>query len=735
MDSGNHTAIILVLVLITAIVLVPLVLRFRRTRLTRDEFTIFKAKRFGKFELKAFLVRGDFNTTFEAYDTEKNKPVALRILDRKYVFVDSAVTQFFQKGELLKSLSDKFGSEHFVMDVRYGMVALNQEQRPYIVTDYVAGVSLAAVLDKVGKLSLSDSLAIIKQVGSCVSAAHGERVWFREFSPRNILLTIDGSKRLRVVVANIGIPFAKLPDEIYQEFKRGYYSPEEIEGKQVNELSDVYALAALFFRMLAGKEIGAGDDNKSIIEAGSLLSAALSPDPERRPRSIEKFIASVEVPSRKPTSAQGLHWERIIPKMEILARSSRVKLAGTDNVNRGKSAKRGTNQRKTWFDKFGYAFVQAGLTAFILWVGRKVEEWFSRPMKTVVLVAAAVAGIAASVWYFIILPESGKLTIRVNTFDAAMEPIDGASVTVRALDKSGQDVQIDLRHGDSEEGLGGITIKTGTDGKEVVNYRGRFKREEVIFFVEASFPDRYVKAEERVLLKGEKNVTSLYLRPMRNATIHVSHSDPMGLITPGFMPPQYVKYEFFAKNQYGDPLESARFWIGEDQVSSSGTGKALSARQQFQMSAGQEIRAQVEDSAMISIEIHPDPLSPTIIFASNPGEVIITEENQAKNVMSSIKLLQGADDETFTFVVLGEDDKPWEHGVEVFLNGKSLGSTDRNGKVTKKINDVDGFWSASPVVKLQLNSINKSWSLSRPFPLRKSTEREFPIRVLDVKPQ
>jgi hypothetical protein len=144
------TFLILILLLLLLILLYwYYLIRGKKTvKLTTDEYNLLMKRKFGPYELLSFLVRGDFNSTFTAYDPEKKKNIVIRILHQSLGYKDNVVKQFKLKGEILKFLAERFREPEFVQNISHGTVYVENEPRPYIVTDYINGVSLWEVLDK-----------------------------------------------------------------------------------------------------------------------------------------------------------------------------------------------------------------------------------------------------------------------------------------------------------------------------------------------------------------------------------------------------------------------------------------------------------------------------------------------------------------------------------------------------------------------------------------------------------
>ncbi len=421
----NIFLIIVFFALLIAIVAGVFILLKRKSfvKLTTDEFNLLTRKYFDRYELRSFLVRGDFNTTYEAFDTEKNKTVLIRVLHKKLIYNDNVVQQFQFKAEMLKYLAERFPGKLFLQNIRFGTTYVDDEPRPFIVTDLIHGVSLAEVLDKQSRLSPNDAIKIINQIGKAISAAHSQRIWIRDLAPGNIILSLDDGGNLVATLANIGVPFKNLPSDEAVQFKQGFYSPEDKRGESVNEQSDVYALAALTFRILEGYDLSYRNEGEPWSGITSVLESALMTDPHKRPSSVENFLKSINSILTFKSNVKEARWSILIPQILKSHTTVKVKSSGQETIVRTAPGRGvGIPMSKQTKEKVASSLLTGLVTAIIFWIGKKIESLLSSPKKFIKVAIFGIAALVIGLWYFVFSPD--KTTISVFS-----EP-PGAAVTV-----------------------------------------------------------------------------------------------------------------------------------------------------------------------------------------------------------------------------------------------------------------------------------------------------------------
>ena len=202
---------------------------------------------FGKYDIEGEIARGGVGAVFKVRERESGKHFALKILIEGDEVGETERERFRHECETAKALSLP------------GMVQIHevgeQDGRPFMVMELVEGKSLDKVIAE-RSLSVNDCLVLMKSVAATVGALHEAGYVHRDIKPGNILLDAFGTPK----VADFGL--VKSLDEITRMTASGlvcgtpaYMSPEQArgDGTAVDPRSDVWALGAVLYEMLAGE--------------------------------------------------------------------------------------------------------------------------------------------------------------------------------------------------------------------------------------------------------------------------------------------------------------------------------------------------------------------------------------------------------------------------------------------------------------------------------------------------
>ena len=136
----------------------------------------------------------------------------------------------------------------------------------YLAFEYVEGSDLSSRVGAVPPLSLSEVLAIVRQVAEALDYAHRQGIVHRDIKPSNILLDKAG----HVKVADFGI--AKVAGQATELTVAGsvmgspqYLSPEQIRGEDLDGRSDVFSLGVVLFELLSGRRPFDGDTITTLV--------------------------------------------------------------------------------------------------------------------------------------------------------------------------------------------------------------------------------------------------------------------------------------------------------------------------------------------------------------------------------------------------------------------------------------------------------------------------------------
>jgi len=182
--------------------------------------------------------------------------VAVKFIETDYAESDEARTRFENEARAAAKLQSKYVVQVF----DYGVMS---DGRPFIVMEYLAGESLDARLERVGKLNIEETTRIITQVSRALSKAHAAGIVHRDLKPENVFLVNDEEEATDIAkVVDFGI--AKFTDTsmgVSSSTRTGsvlgtpfYMSPEQARGlRTVDFRSDLWSLGVITFRCLTGR--------------------------------------------------------------------------------------------------------------------------------------------------------------------------------------------------------------------------------------------------------------------------------------------------------------------------------------------------------------------------------------------------------------------------------------------------------------------------------------------------
>ncbi len=221
----------------------------------------------GRYALRSHLADGSMGTVWTAHDLATGVPVAVKLMS---IVSDRADlrARFEREAEALASLR----STHVLRVLDKGIDGAT----PFIVTELLDGADLLAVTDAGPPWPVAEVAALVSQVATGLEAVHAAGLVHRDVKPRNIFLARSPS----------GV-VAKLLDFGIVKWMNGenvitstdiilgsplYMSPEQIRGEPLDGDVDVWALAVVAFRLLAGAPPFSGSDGAAI--ASRIVSGA-----------------------------------------------------------------------------------------------------------------------------------------------------------------------------------------------------------------------------------------------------------------------------------------------------------------------------------------------------------------------------------------------------------------------------------------------------------------------------
>jgi serine/threonine protein kinase len=199
---------------------------------------------FGRYELRSLLGAGGMGEVYRAYDTVKDRTVAVKLLRPEFAADDQFQHRFRRESKLAARLQEP----HVIPVHDWGEIngVLFIEMR------IVEGRSIGAVLRAEGRFDPSRAASIVAQVASALDAAHAVGLVHRDIKPDNVLLTAsDFAYLVDFGIAHIGGETG-LTSAGSAIGSFAYMAPERFKGPTGPE-ADVYSLACLLYECLTGQ--------------------------------------------------------------------------------------------------------------------------------------------------------------------------------------------------------------------------------------------------------------------------------------------------------------------------------------------------------------------------------------------------------------------------------------------------------------------------------------------------
>ena len=271
-------------------------------------------KTLSKVRIDRLVARGGMAEVYLGIHTTLNRAVAVKILHRYLEDQPDLQVRFEREAQVLATLRHPNIVQVYDFDVVEG--------QPFIVMEYVPGVSLSTYLQAVhangGRLTLREIGQLLSMLVSALDYAHNKGIIHRDIKPANILLTSKTS------LVQPGVPLPPDVEAVLTDFgllrlvqsasqtssgtvsgTPAYMSPEQARGEQVDYRADLYSLGVTLYEMLAGKVPFDADTSMAI-----LLKHIQEPPPpiDGLPGSLQLVLdrALAKNPAERYGSAQEL---------------------------------------------------------------------------------------------------------------------------------------------------------------------------------------------------------------------------------------------------------------------------------------------------------------------------------------------------------------------------------------------------------------------------------------------
>jgi tRNA A-37 threonylcarbamoyl transferase component Bud32 len=236
----------------------------------------------GRYRLESRIASGGMSTVYRARDQVLERTVAIKLMNREIAGDSDQLERFRREARAVAPISHP----HIVTVIDAG----EDENRPYIVFEYVEGETLKARIRRTGGLPVAEAVAYAIEIARALGCAHANHVVHRDVKPQNVLIDEEGSAK----VTDFGIARTLDEDGLTADGRvlgtTDYVSPEQALGHPVTGQSDIYSLGIVLWEMLTGEVPYRGENQVAV--AMKHVREPLPDVQQRRPQ-VSASLASV----------------------------------------------------------------------------------------------------------------------------------------------------------------------------------------------------------------------------------------------------------------------------------------------------------------------------------------------------------------------------------------------------------------------------------------------------------
>lgn len=213
----------------------------------------------GNFQFLELLGEGGIGAVYAAIDRMLGRPVAIKLLRPELAHDSRFVDRFRSEAASLARLN------HPNITTLYSLHSEGQEL--LMIIELVEGRTLEDILQASGRLTAEECLALAAQATEGFAYAHRMGVVHRDIKPANLMVTGDGSLK----IMDFGIARIRGSQRMTRTGHiigtLSYMAPEQIQGHEGDERSDIYSLGIVFYELLVGDLPFVADSEYQLIRA------------------------------------------------------------------------------------------------------------------------------------------------------------------------------------------------------------------------------------------------------------------------------------------------------------------------------------------------------------------------------------------------------------------------------------------------------------------------------------
>jgi serine/threonine protein kinase/tetratricopeptide (TPR) repeat protein len=199
----------------------------------------------GRYQIIEELGKGGMGKVYKALDKEIDGRVALKLVKPEIAADEKTIERFRNELKIARDIAHKNVCRMYHL--------AKHEGTHYIVMEYVSGEDLKSFIRRARQLTAGTAISIAKQVCEGLAEAHKLGTVHRDLKPQNIMIDKDGNVRIMDFGIARSLETKGITGVGVMIGTPEYMSPEQVEGKEVDQRSDIYSLGVILYEMVTGR--------------------------------------------------------------------------------------------------------------------------------------------------------------------------------------------------------------------------------------------------------------------------------------------------------------------------------------------------------------------------------------------------------------------------------------------------------------------------------------------------
>ncbi len=257
-----------------------------------------------RFEVIEELGKGGMGRVYRVFDKKVEEDVALKLVKPEIAADREVIDRFRSELKMSRKISHRNVSR---------MYDLGDEEGTYYITmEYVPGEDLKSFIHRAKQLNTGTAVSIAEQVAEGMAEAHRLGIVHRDLKPSNIMIDKEGNAKIMDFGIARSLAEKGITGAVMMIGTPEYMSPEQVEGKDVDQRSDIYSLGVVLYEMVTGRRPFEGDTPLSVAHKQKYETPE---DPEKLNAQIPKDLSRVILKclekdkEKRYQSAEELHAE------------------------------------------------------------------------------------------------------------------------------------------------------------------------------------------------------------------------------------------------------------------------------------------------------------------------------------------------------------------------------------------------------------------------------------------